>query len=395
MAKSSKIILAVVIVGVVAIVGYVIKSDPFGDAYTFNQSILSTNSNDIVDRSIFNPNPIKAPDFQGIERWLNTPNGESISLTDLRGKVVLIDFWTYSCINCIRTLPYITEWDRKYRDQGLVIIGVHSPEFQFEKSADNVLNAIAEHNIEYPVAQDNDFKTWRAYRNQFWPAKYFIDHKGNIVWQHFGEGQYDESEKVIQQLLKDAGLIESGLGLSDVQGESVKDKNITPELYFGYSRLSPPNFSNWESIVPTPSGGSIPTRVAAKNLPLFNNPIQFSPPLDVQLHSFFLEGDWKIGDESSKLESESGKIVIHYRASKVNIVMQADAPVVAEVLIDGRPLNQSELGDDVVIQNGKSITTIQPSQLYNFINTGDEYEEHTLELIFQSSGAEAFAFTFG
>jgi len=148
------------------------------------------------------PAPVAAPEFTGIEKWLNS---EPLSLQSLRGKVVLVDFWTYTCINCIRTLPYVTDWYQKYKDQGLVVVGVHTPEFPFERSTANVTKALSRLGIKYPVAQDNDYATWDAYRNQYWPAAYLIDKQGRIVYRHFGEGQYKETEAEIQRLLAQPG----------------------------------------------------------------------------------------------------------------------------------------------------------------------------------------------
>jgi cytochrome c biogenesis protein CcdA/thiol-disulfide isomerase/thioredoxin len=181
----------------------------------------------------------KAPDFTGNQRWFNTPGGRKLSLADLRGKVVLVDFWTYTCINCIRTLPYLTALDRRYRDDGLVIVGVHTPEFPFERDAGNVERAIKQNGIHYPVAQDNDYKTWDAYGNQFWPAEYFIDAKGRVRFTHFGEGSYKEKERVVRELLAEAGHKPRG-GMTDVDGQRASAGATTPETYLGTSRTPHP-----------------------------------------------------------------------------------------------------------------------------------------------------------
>jgi len=176
-----------------------------------------------------------APDFVGNQRWFNTPGGTPLTMSSLRGRVVLVDFWTYSCINCIRTQPYLKAWDERYRDRGLSIVGVHSPEFPFEKNAGNVGQAIERAGIEYPVAQDNDFQTWNAYANQYWPAEYFIDAEGRVRYAHFGEGEYEKKEQVIRDLLAEAGR-RPGTGTSDADGERISNGVTTLESYLGSAR---------------------------------------------------------------------------------------------------------------------------------------------------------------
>jgi thiol-disulfide isomerase/thioredoxin len=181
----------------------------------------------------------KAPDFTGNQRWFNTPGGRPLSLKQLRGKVVLVDFWTYTCINCIRTLPYLTALDRRYRKDGLVIVGVHTPEFPFERDAGNVQAAIKQNHIQYPVAQDNNYSTWDAYGNQYWPAEYFIDARGRVRFAHFGEGAYAEKEHVVRELLAEAGH-NPGAGMTAAHGQQVGPGVSTPETYLGTSRTPHP-----------------------------------------------------------------------------------------------------------------------------------------------------------
>ncbi|MEA2496758.1 MAG: hypothetical protein QOJ29_4669 [Thermoleophilaceae bacterium] len=181
----------------------------------------------------------KAPDFAGNQRWFNTPGNKPLSLKDLRGKVVLVDFWTYTCINCLRTLPYLKALDERYRDDGLVIVGVHTPEFPFERDANNVQASIKQNNIRYPVAQDNKYATWDAYGNQYWPAEYFIDAKGRVRFTHFGEGGYKEKERVVRELLAEAGRKPRG-GMTHAHGQSVSAAVATPETYLGTSRTPHP-----------------------------------------------------------------------------------------------------------------------------------------------------------
>ena len=175
-----------------------------------------------------------APDFTGNQMWFNTPDGRKLSLRDLRGKVVLVDFWTYTCINCIRTLPYLKAWDARYRDEGLVIVGVHTPEFPFERSSGNVADAIGQNGIRYAVAQDNDYATWNAYGNQYWPAKYLIDAKGQVRYLHFGEGAYDKTESAIRRLLAEAGRAPGARARAS--GERPSKLISTPESYLGAER---------------------------------------------------------------------------------------------------------------------------------------------------------------
>lgn len=323
-----------------------------------------------------NKQAVPAPEIRGIQRWFNTPGGNPLRLADLRGKVVIVDFWTYSCINCIRTMPYITAWDRKYRDAGLVIIGVHTPEFAFEKDPQNVAKKIKEYGIEYPVALDNDYATWNAYDNQFWPAKYFIDHEGNIAWRHFGEGAYEESEAKIQMLLKNAGRLNEPMPAAAASPNVDFSRIGTPEIYFGHQRLltasQRPHFAQ---AVLTP--GEIN---------------RYAGVLTLKENTFSLEGDWLMEGEYAQLTSAAGVIAIRYRANKANLVLQAQSPVTARVRLDGQPLTGDGRGRDV---GADGTAAIGEPKLYNLTDTGDDYGWHTLELRFERSGVKAFAFTFG
>lgn len=314
-----------------------------------------------------------APEFAGIQRWFNTPDNKPLRLADLKGKVVIVDFWTFSCINCIRNIPYVTAWDRKYRDHGLVVVGVHTPEFRFEREPAKVEQKVKEYGIQYAVAMDNGYATWNAYANQWWPAKYFINHRGELVARRIGEGGYEETEKLIQQLLREAGTLTTEMPL-DPAGTATDFSQIkTPEIYFGYNRIS--HF-----------GG----RVTPAQEVTFA-----AAPAAVPADTFFLTGTWYLGPESASLRSSRGSITISYAANKANLVLRADTPVVAEVRFDGQPLTSANRGTNVELENGKSWVTIQDDRLYNFTNTGDDYSRHTLELIFSQPGVEAFAFTFG
>lgn len=292
-----------------------------------------------------------APDFIGINHWLNS---EPLSIAELKGKVVLVDFWTYSCINCIRTLPYITQWHETYKDKGLVIIGIHTPEFPFEKDTKNVQKALDQFKITYPVAQDNNFKTWRAYHNQYWPAKYLIDRNGNIVYTHFGEGDYKETESAIQKLL--------GMKASETVSEKIPDTGVgpvgSPEMYFGSSRLA--------NLTP--------------NQEFSTSVKQFNFPKNIALHNFALEGKWQFDQEKMTLSSNTGKIKLHFSAAKVFMVAsQPTGEAILKISIDG-----------TIIKEVK-VTT---STLYTLFDSA-EYGDKTIEIEIIGAGFEAFTFTFG
>lgn len=304
--------------------------------------------------------PYLAPEIVGIEAWLNS---DPLSIINLKGKVVLIDFWTYSCINCVRTLPYITQWDKKYRDKGLVIIGVHSPEFEFEKNQKNVAAALISHNIAYPVALDNNLDTWVNFHNRYWPAHYLIDKTGNVVYTHFGEGAYDITENNIRFLL----------GLDKVSSEhpvkSARNKNQTHETYLGSARAT--NFSSPEKI-------STETQ-------------NFSIPDVLPLHHWALSGKWNIEKQRVVSGSADSKLRLHFSAKKVFLVlgMKDGKPVNASIMLNGKSPS-SESGKDAP----DGMLTIKQHSLYELINQ-DSAKEGVLEIIVQDAGLEAYAFTFG
>lgn len=367
-----KIGLSVLIIAAAATVVYrmIYANNPYRQAADLFSGLFNRKS---MLQASLSKQTVPAPEITGIAQWFNTQDGQPVKISDLRGHVVIVDFWTYSCINCIRTMPYITAWDRKYRDFGLVILGVHTPEFAFEKVPGNVAKKIKEYGIEYPVALDNNYGTWNAYDNQFWPAKYFIDHEGNVVWRHFGEGQYEESEAKIQELLIAAGGLKEKLPLGETGPSADVTQMQTPEIYFGYDRMD--HF-----------GG----RIAR------DQEVAFPEPSAVANNTFYLTGTWFMGREHMELRSPTGKIILRYHANKANIVLQAAAEVTAEVRLDGNPLESKNRGRDVFpATGGRSEAKIKEPRLYNFTDTGDDYGWHTLELIFSRPGVQAFAFTFG
>jgi len=309
-----------------------------------DKSGMHTNTSSVTTSDFQNYG--SAPDFTGITHWLNSP---PLTIADLKGKVVLIDFWTYSCINCIRTLPYVTRWYDTYKDLGFVVVGVHTPEFSFEKDTNNVAEAIKNFGIHYPVAQDNNYATWNAYNNQYWPAEYLIDQNGNIVHVHFGEGEYDVTENAVRQLLGLTALsttTSADSQLSDIQ---------SPEMYFGTNRL--------QNLAPGQNSSS-------KN---------FSFPQNLNLNNFALEGNWQFNPENITLLGNSGKIELKFHAGKVHMVASSQVPATLEISVDGKV---------------QPSVTIQNSQLYTLFDSND-YSDHTIEIIINQKGFEAYTFTFG
>lgn len=311
----------------------------------------------------------QAPEIIPGGKWFNIPEGkESLTLKELKGKVVLIDFWTYTCINCIRTLPYIKNWYSKYKDKGLVIIGVHTPEFEFEKNPDNVARAIKDFGLEYPVVQDNNYATWSSYNNRYWPAKYFIDAKGYIRHTHFGEGDYDESEQWIQNLLNESGAYIQNMPVSNVE-YNVYAK--TPETYLGRERMS---------------GFASPERI------IVDKSMTYTTPANLGNNSFAFSGNWTVSSERSS-PSTNALLTFHFNAGEVFLVMlpkNQNIPGKIQVLLDNKVVDSSNAGVDV--KDG--IITVDTDRLYKLIkltNPGD----HILQLKFLDNNLELYAFTFG
>ncbi len=318
----------------------------------------------------------QAPELTGIHAFINTPK---TSITNLVGKkVILVDFWTYSCINCQRTTPYLNAWYEKYKDKGLEIIGVHTPEFDFEKKLENVEAAVKKFGIQYPVALDNDYATWSAYKNLYWPRKYLVDIDGFIVYDHIGEGGYEETEKKIQELLSERmGVFALDNGLPKdmtipvLEETTDFEKERSPETYFGSLRNE-----RLENGVQGKKGLQ-----------------SLKQPRGTRRDVLYLVGDWDMQDEYAKNTSADSKIIFRYKGKDVYVVAGSDTPVDVEILLDGQPA-RAYGGADVSTQNDKSIITIQEERLYKLIRHSD-YEEHTLELIIKEPGLQAFAFTFG
>jgi len=315
------------------------------------------------------------PDLSGAVAWLNSP---PLSAKSLKGKVVLIDFWTYSCINCLRALPYVEGWAAKYKDAGLVVIGVHTPEFAFEKERSNVEKAVKDLKVNYPVAIDSDYAIWKAFNNAYWPAHYFIDGKGRIRHHHFGEGEYDESERVIQELLKENGAqlaASETLSVSGVGAEAAPDADnrLSPETYVGYHRAE--HFA---------SVGTI-----AKD----SKHVYTAQPR-LSLNQWALSGTWNVGAESAVLQTAPGKIVFRFHARDLHLVLgttKDGKPVRFTVKLDG-----TAPGDDHGVDTDSSgAGTVQGHRLYQLIRQKGSVEDRTFEIEFLDPGVQAFAFTFG
>ena len=330
-----------------------------------------------VDKSQFR----KAPEFAGISGYINT---NPIKLADLKGKVVLVDFWTYSCINCIRTLPYLEDWNAKYADKGLVIVGVHTPEFEFEKNIDNVKAGVKKFGIKYPVLQDNDKGTWDAYANQYWPRKYLIDSEGFIRYDHIGEGGYAETEKIIQTLLAERAVQQGIRGFNFNSTTITNSSNIqnvdfskvnSPELYFGYQFARAPLGS---------PQGFVQGQVVNYSI----------PSSDLQPNVVYLQGLWKNNPDNLELAGDSGRIVLVYSAKSVNLVAggTGNATVSEDGIKPGSQRNSNSTGGSDLNENG--LFKIDGQRLYNIADHAD-YGNHYIIIDARGKGFQAYTFTFG
>jgi thiol-disulfide isomerase/thioredoxin len=374
-------------IGVVAlIVGFAIyfnnpglNKSPLGNS---NGQVITSDGNSknsisnvklSIDKSQFRI----APEFKGITSYINT-NGTKLS--DLKGKVVLVDFWTYSCINCIRTLPYLVDWNQKYSDKGLVIVGIHSPEFEFEKNIDNVKQAVARFGIKYPVLLDNDHGTWNAYQNNYWPRKYLVDSEGYIRYDHIGEGGYAETENAIRNLLAERsnqqGLETSNLNQTKLIVPKMPSVDLnqikTPELYFGY-QYARSQLGNIE--------GFNPEKTVNYTIPSSN--------LDTNV--IYLQGLWKNNPDNMELVGPDGKITLVYSAKSVNIVAGGKGQVTVREDGNGVQTNNSSKGNDT---DAEGKLSIDGQRLYN-IADNTNYGNHHIEIDARGPGFKIYTFTFG
>lgn len=343
---------ALAIIGVLIIAGIFFLSQGKNTPVSTQESTLLSSEM----KENFSP----APELSGIAGYINTHEG--FALNEVKGKVILVDFWTYSCINCIRTQPYLNAWHEKYADKGLVIVGVHSPEFAFEKEYENVLAAVEREGIAYPVVLDNDFSTWRAYQNQYWPRKYLIDADGFIRYDHVGEGAYEETEEMIQRLLKER---DESIALGENVASSVSaeaavvdfSKIKTPEIYLGYAFARAP-LANAQGFLP-------------------EEEMEYALPETLPSNLAGLEGTWLSKPDYMELVSEYGGVALAYGAKNVNMVAAGDANV-------------------SVFWDGELVKTLSTSEetLYSVIE-GNDYAEHMVVLDIQGKGFRLYTFTFG
>jgi len=329
------------------------------------------------------PLPVEGtlPSLAGATDWLNSP---PLDAPALRGKVVLVDFWTYSCINCLRAMPYVREWAERYRDHGLVVIGVHAPEFAFERNLANVQRAVKDLKVTYPVAIDNDFAIWRGFNNKYWPAHYFIDAQGRIRAHHFGEGNYAQSEQIIRQLLRDAGntlpdepaqaMAMAGAAPRDGIEQQADMRNLkSPETYLGHARAQ--SFAS--------PGGQQPDRAT-----------DYTVPATLRLNQWALGGRWTVGEEDAHLDAAGGRIAFRFHARDLHLVLAPavdGTPVRYRVRIDGQPPGEAAGGDVSADGSGQ----VGEHRRYQLIRQRGYVRERTFEIEFLDPGVHAYAFTFG
>jgi thiol-disulfide isomerase/thioredoxin len=315
------------------------------------------------------------PGFDGATEWLNSP---PLPPAELGGKVVLVDFWTYTCINWLRTLSYVRAWAEKYRDHGLITVGVHTPEFPFEQDVDNVRQAVKEMRIDYPIALDSEYRVWRAFSNHYWPAVYIADAQGRIRHHQFGEGRYEECERVIQRLLRDAGVEGVGDALVSVAADGVEAQadwtNLaSPETYLGYEQTQ--NFAS-------PGGVT------------FGESRAYVAPESLRLNQWALSGEWTIESGTSVLNRADGRITFRFHARDVHLVLrlrERGAPVPFRVLIDGEPPGDAHGLDVDEAGHG----TVSQPRLYQLVRERRRITDRTFEIAFRAAGVEAYVFTFG
>jgi thiol-disulfide isomerase/thioredoxin len=317
----------------------------------------------------------RMPSLRGAVEWLNS---RPLTTADLRGKVVLVDFWTYTCVNWTRTLPYLRAWAEKYKDKGLVVIGVHTPEFGFEKNPSNVLWAIKDMRVDYPVAVDSDYGIWNAFRNEYWPAEYFIDSQGRIRHHHFGEGAYDQSERVIQKLLAEAGNRDAGNALVSVDPQGLEVAADWADVE------SAENFLGFERTLNFASANGAP----------FDKPHFFSAPAPLSLNQWALSGNWTLGKEAVALNEANGRIAYHFHGRDLNLVMgpaKTGASIHFRILLDGGPPGSAHGADADAGGYGSG----SRQRTYQLIRQSKPIVDRQFQIEFFDAGVEAFDFTFG
>jgi thiol-disulfide isomerase/thioredoxin len=364
-----------------ALIAVVRHTSMFSNFFTVNAAEVAFHPerSDVLTGSAVESHPALAnegplPDLGGAVGWLNsTP----LSRKSLRGKVVLINFWTYSCINSLRELPYMKSWATKYKDAGLVVIGVHAPEFGFERERANVENAVRDLKVTYPVAIDRNHTIWQAFSNEYWPADYFIDGKGRIRYHHFGEGEYVQSERVIQELLKEngaTGVDGSTVSISADGAEAPPSADVqSPETYVGYGRAE--RFASRERFAP-------------------DSRRTYSPPASPSLNQWGLSGSWNVGSESAVLQAAPGKIVFRFHARDLHMVLgpaKDGKPIRFRVKLDGAAPRDDHGVDSAPDGTGE----VRGPRMYQLIRQKGQVEDRTFEIEFLDPGIQAFSFTFG
>ncbi len=361
--------------------------DAVGQSSTKSRDLIKLKLNKTAFTSIDKSGFTKAPELTGVDHYINTESNQPIRLSDLKGKVVLLDFWTYTCINCIRTIPYLNDWYNRYSGQGFAIVGVHSPEFEFEKNPDNVQDAVNEFGIKYPVVLDSEHKTWDAYNNNYWPRHYLIDSQGYIRGDHIGEGGYSETEKTIQTLLAEKAALENKTeitfnlnrgNLTNMASDSLAytDTNqmISPEIYLGYSSARSP-LGNTEGFRP-------------------DKEIDYK--LDPSITSFepniaYLDGIWKNNKDNMQLEGDEGKIVLTYYAKAINFVASGNGQNVTIFENNGSSKETNNHATDIG-KDGRVV--VDKQRLYN-IGLYDDYKPRSAVIDVKGKGFQIYTFTFG
>jgi thiol-disulfide isomerase/thioredoxin len=320
------------------------------------------------DPALFNVRPYKAPGFEGGGHWFNSP---ALKLADLKGKVVLIDFWTYSCINCIRSLPYLEAWYETYKDHGFIVVGVHSPEFEFEKVTANVARAVKDRKLTYPVVQDNDMAIWTAYSNHYWPAHYLVDKDGYVRREHFGEGEYDQTEQAIRALLAEAGK-DSDEGMT-VKGQVHLpiEAGQTPETYLGYARGS--NFANVNQFAA-------------------DKKVNYKITDNIDENEWSLGGEWTIGAEGSRSESDGAVLRVRFSSKEVYLVMDGPMGATITMKVDGKSVTKNQFGGGDVGEAGR--LKLDGARLYRLISMPTFVSGAVLDISMPQS-VTVNAFTFG
>lgn len=313
----------------------------------------------------------RAPEFAGVTAWLNS---DPLTMRELRGRVVLIDFWTFSCINCLRTLPHVQAWHEAYRQHGLAVVGLHTPEFSFEHGAEAVRRAVDRFGLTYPVALDDDYLNWKSYGNRYWPAHYFIDAEGDVRAHHYGEGGYAQSEQIIRQLLAEAGHDLAGMPpvIASLPEAAGPGEAVTPETYLGWDRLE--YLGSPESV-----------RLGTVQ--------RYSVPPAIAMNTFYLNGAWQLENEYAQTKEASAGIVFRIRAAQAYLVMAGPAGAQVEVRKDGAPVEAAVAGADVRPYGSAALVTLDEPRLYHLLNDKDDSPK-TLELILRTPDIKAFAFTF-